>query len=84
MTYAGVEFVITETARQTVGVRVSPHLFRTSGASSAAIHGGKNTRLASALLHHTDARVTEQNYNRASSLSAAKTFREIIVGYVRS
>jgi len=30
------------------------------------------------------ARLTEQNYNRASSLSAAKTFREIIVGYVRS
>jgi hypothetical protein len=35
MSYAGVERVITETTRATVGVAVSPHLFRTSIASSA-------------------------------------------------
>jgi site-specific recombinase XerD len=83
MSYSGVERVITETTRATVGVAVSPHLFRTAIASSAAIHGGAKPRLASALLHHTDHGVTEAHYNRASSLSAAKSFREIIQGYVK-
>ena len=83
MSYAGVERVITETTRSTVGVAVSPHLFRTSIASSAAIHGGAKPHLASALLHHTDHGVTEAHYNRASSLSAAKSFREIIQGYTK-
>jgi integrase len=82
MSYSGVERVITDTTRSTVGVAVSPHLFRTSGASSAAIHGGAKPHLASTLLHHTDHRVTEARYNRASSLSAVKSFREIIQGYV--
>ena len=83
MTYDGVARVITETSRSTVGVAVSPHLFRTSIASSAAIHGHANPHLASALLHHTDPRVTEAHYNRASSLSAAQSYREIIHGYVK-
>jgi site-specific recombinase XerD len=54
MSYSGIERVITDTTRSAVGVAVSPHLFRTSGASSAAIHGGANPHLASALLHHTE------------------------------
>jgi integrase len=83
MSYAGVERVITETTRTTVGVAVSPHLFRTAIASSAAIHGGANPHLASALLHHTDSRVTEARYNRASSLSAGENLRSIIQGYMK-
>jgi site-specific recombinase XerD len=83
MTYDGVARVITETTRSTVGVAASPHMFRTSIASSAAIHRGANPHLASALLHHTDSGVSEAHYNRASSLSAAKSFREIIQGYIK-
>ena len=83
MTYDGVARAITETTRPTVGVAVSPHLFRTAIASSAAIHGGANPHLASALLHHTDARVTEAHYNRASSLSAGESLRNIIQGYIK-
>jgi len=83
MTYDGVARAITETTRATVGVAVSPHLFRTATATSAAIHGGAKPHLASALLHHTDHRVTEAHYNRASSLSAAQSYREIIQGYVK-
>jgi site-specific recombinase XerD len=84
MSYAGVERVITETTRSTVGVAVSPHLFRTAIASSAAIHGGANPNLASALLHHTDSSVTEAHYNRASSLSAAESLRIITQGYIKN
>jgi integrase len=83
MSYAGVEHVITETTRATIGAPISPHLFRTAVATSAAIHGGAKPYLASALLHHTDAGVTEAHYNRASNLSAASTFLKIIHGYVR-
>jgi integrase len=83
MTYDGVARAITETTRSAVGVAVSPHLFRTAIASSAATHGGVNPHLASALLHHTDARVTEAHYNRASSLSAAKSLRNIVQGHIK-
>jgi integrase len=83
MTYDGVARVITETTRSTVGVAVSPHLFRTSIASSAAIHGGENPHLASALLHHTGSGVTEAHYNRASSLSAAQSYQAILQGYIK-
>lgn len=84
MTYAGVEHAITETTRVTVGVAVSPHLFRTATATSAAIHGGANPHLASALLHHTDRRVTEAHYNRASSLSAAQSYQALVQGYIKN
>jgi site-specific recombinase XerD len=83
MTCKAVERVITETTRSTVGVAVSPHLFRTSIASSAAMHGGANPHLASALLHHTNHRVTEEHYNRASSLSAVESLRSIIQRYIK-
>ena len=83
MSYSGVERVLTEATRATVGLAVSPHLFRTAIASSAAIHGGANPYLASALLHHTDYRVTEEHYTRASSISAGESLRSIIQGYIK-
>jgi site-specific recombinase XerD len=83
MTYAGIAGVITETTRATIGTAISPHLFRTAIATSAAIHGGAKPHLASALLHHTDHRVTEAHYNRASNLSVAKSFREIVQAYMK-
>jgi site-specific recombinase XerD len=83
MTYNGVARVITETTRATIGVAVSPHLFRTATATSAATHGGAKPHLASALLHHTDHRVTEAHYNRASNLSVADSFQKIIQGYAK-
>jgi integrase len=83
MSYSGVERVLIEATSATIGVAVSPHLFRTAIASSAAIHGGANPHLASALLHHTDPRVTEAYYNRASSISAGDSLRSIIQGYIK-
>ena len=62
----------------TVGVRVTPHLFRTSAASAAAVYGGDNPHLGSAVLHHADPRVTLEHYNRATSLTAAESFRQLI------
>jgi hypothetical protein len=84
MSYSGVELTIKATTLSTVGVDVSPHLFRTPGASSAATHGGDNPHLASALLHHTHPGVTNAHYNRAPSLSAADTLRKIMRQYEKT
>jgi site-specific recombinase XerD len=73
--------LIGTTTLSTVGVKVSPHLFRTAAASGAAIYGGDNPHLGSAVLHHSDPRVTEEHYNRATSLSAAESFRQIVRQY---
>jgi site-specific recombinase XerD len=78
MSYSGVERTIKSTTLSTIGVDVSPHLFRASAASSAAINGGANPYLATALLHHVDPAVTNEHYNRASSFTAAQSLREII------
>jgi integrase len=78
MTYHAVAGAIEGTTRSTIGVGISPHMFRTSAASSAAVYAGHNPHLASALLHHRDNRVTEKRYNRASSLSAANAFGKLI------
>ena len=72
--------LIRATTLSTVGVKLSPHLFRTSAASAAAVYGGDNPYLGSAVLHHTDPRVTE-HYNRATSLTAAESFRQLIRQY---
>jgi integrase len=65
-------------------VKVNPHLFRTSAASSAATHGSENPYLASALLHHTNPSVTNAHYNRATSFSAGENFRQIVRLYEKT
>ena len=81
MSYLGTEGVITETTRATVGISVSPHLFRMSAATTAASHAGATPHLASALLDHRDPTTTQEHYNRASSLSAGKHYRAVIDSY---
>ena len=73
--------VISTTTLATVGVDVSPHLFRTSAASTRS---ADNPYLASALLHHTHPSVTNAHYNRATSLSAADRFRQIVRHYEKN
>jgi integrase len=78
MSYSAVELVITETTRLALGVAVSPHLFRACAATAIYTHAGDNPNLASGLLQHVDRRVTEEHYNRATSISAARLYAEIV------
>jgi integrase len=78
MTTKNIGTLISKITFETLGVDVSPHLFRTAAASTAAAYGGNAPHLASALLNHTDPRVTEEHYNRASSMSAAAAYARII------
>jgi hypothetical protein len=50
MSYSAVERAITETARTTLGVAVSPHLFRSCAATAIYTNAGDNPNLASAVL----------------------------------
>jgi integrase len=73
--------LISRITRETIGVDVSPHLFRTAGASTAAVYAGSHPHLASALLNHRDPRVTEDHYNRATAISAGEDYARIIQSY---
>jgi integrase len=83
LSYVRVGSAIRMTTLETVGIEVSPHLFRTCGVSGAATYCSDNPYLGSALLHHTDPRVTNANYNRATSLTAAESLRQIVRAYDR-
>jgi integrase len=76
--YSGVEKSITASAKSELGVALSPHLFRDSAASTLYRHAGHMPGLASAILQHTDPRVTERHYNRAKAASFAEEFGRII------
>jgi integrase len=81
MTAKNLGTLISRLTRETIGVDVSPHLFRTAGASTAAVYGGKYPNLATALLGHRDPRITEEDYNRATSLEAGNTYAAITDTY---
>jgi integrase len=81
MSYSAVENTICQTTRLTVGIDISPHLFRTSIASTAAILGGEHLELGSALLHHADSRIRDKYYNRASSLTAGQEYLKVVSPY---
>lgn len=73
-----IAMLVRDTTLSTLGLSVTPHLFRTAAASAAAIYGGANPHLGSAVLHQADPRVTMEHYNRATSLSAGENFRQIV------
>ena len=81
MSYLGVEGTVTRAAVITTGIAVSPHLFRSSAATTAAIHAEASPHLASAILDHRDVVTTQQHYNRASSLTAGKAYLALAETY---
>jgi integrase len=83
MSLVTIKKTITQTTQQTLGVSVNPHLFRACAATTAALHASNHPRLASGLLQHVDPRVTEAQYNRASSMQAAIRYGEILDEMVR-
>jgi hypothetical protein len=78
MAQCSVAEIFTETTCSTLGVAINPHLFRTAAMTTAAIHAGDKPHLGSALLHHRHPTVALENYNRATSISAGRAYREII------
>jgi hypothetical protein len=53
-------------------------MFRTGAATEAAIRALATPGLASALLQHRDAGVTEKHYNKATAYQAAQIYSAIL------
>ena len=70
--------ITTRTTRAALGVAVNPHSFRSSAATTAAWKGSATPHLASAILQHSDARITDAHYNRAQSFEAAKALGKLL------
>jgi integrase len=81
MTVKNLGTLISKLTCETIGVDVSPHLFRTAGVSTAAVYGRKNPHLASALLGHRDKRIVEQHYNYATSLDVSIKYAKLVREY---
>jgi len=69
---------ISKITLETVGIDVSPHLFRTAAATTSACYGTDVAYLASAVLGHTDPHLTEEHYIRTTTLNAAKDYAAIL------
>jgi integrase len=78
LSYSGCERIVTEVTRATLGVPISPHLFRACVASMAYLYAGDQPHLAAGILQHTDPTVTEAHYNRARGASFGRAFSELV------
>ena len=81
-TYKNLGTLISKITLRTLGVDVSPHLFRTAAASTAAVKLPGFPHLASALLGHADSRIADEHYKRATSISAANIYGDLIQEYL--
>jgi integrase len=84
MTNKNLGTLISKITLETVGIDVSPHLFRTAGASTSAALAGELPQLGSALLGHTDLRITEEHYRRVSSINACRAYAAIVQSVIES
>ena len=78
LAYTYVGAIITETTRRELGVAVNPHLFRDCAVFTVAHNAGSEMGVASALLQHTDPRVTDKHYNRGATVEAVRSFHQIL------
>ncbi len=83
MSSASVAETIPETTETIIGIRVSPHLFRTAGVTTLATRAGDKPHAGGALLHHRPGPATQENYNRASCMSAGNSLRDVNQRYRR-
>jgi integrase len=70
---------ITEVTQETLGIAISPHLFRTAGATTAADGESNMPYFASALLGHSHPRIADEHYKQNSSLSVQKDYAQLIL-----
>jgi integrase len=83
-TYKNLGTLISKITFQTLGINVSPHLFRTAAASTAAIKLPQFPHLSSALLGHSDPRVADEHYKLVTSLNAGKIYANLVQEYLNN
>ena len=81
-TYKNLGTLISKITLRTLGVDVSPHLFRTAAASTAALRMPKFPYFASALLGHADPPTADKHYKLATSLHVGGIYADLIGEYL--
>jgi integrase len=71
--------LVCKRTRDAFGKQISPHLFRSCLATSAAVHHGAEIGLAMTVLDHTSSEVFERYYNQAKMIDAVKAYQEILL-----
>jgi site-specific recombinase XerD len=71
--------VITQVTKETLGVAISPHLFRTAGATTSSDAQSDMPYFASALLGHTNPRIADEHYKHNSSLNVQNDYAQFIL-----
>jgi site-specific recombinase XerD len=79
MSARGVGKLITQVTKETLGIAISPHLFRTAGATTASDAQSDMPYFASALLGHSHPRIADEHYKRNSSLNVQKDYAQLIL-----
>ena len=78
MTKRAVGKLLTQITQETVGIAISPHLFRTADATTAADAISDMPYFASALLGHSSPPITDEHYKRNTSLNAQSDYAKFI------
>jgi site-specific recombinase XerD len=71
--------LITQVTQETLGIAISPHLFRTAGATTASDAQSDMPYFASALLGHSHPGIADEHYKRNSSLNVQKDYAQLIL-----
>lgn len=79
LAYTGLYHLVRRVTFTLTGTAISPHAFRHSAATAIAVDVPEQVGIASALLSHFDAKITERHYNRASSITAARTLQKAVL-----
>ncbi len=78
MSTAGIQRLVNNTTRLTLGKALSPHIFRKCVPHTIAGIDGSRIGLASSLLQHSDPRTTEKHYNLASGVESSRIFSRLV------
>jgi site-specific recombinase XerD len=81
-TYKNLGTLISKITVRTLGVDVSPHLFRTAAASTAAVKLPGLPYLATALLGQADERIADEHYKRTTSFYAGNVYGNLVQEYL--
>jgi hypothetical protein len=81
-TYKNLGTLISKITLRRVGVDVSPHLFRSAAASTAAVKLPSFPYLATALLGQADERIADEHYKRTTSFSAGNVYGNLVQEYL--
>ena len=80
MTMIAIYDVFTRRTAAAFGQSINPHLFRDCAATSIAIDDPAHVRIASQILGHRSTATTEQYYNQAQAIDAARRYQDFLVG----